>query len=204
MTRRRLFAIGVLLGLAFSFIDRTVFARPIARERALRAAVHPVADAASMRAWLARVPVTRDFPPDFTETLRAAAGLHVVDMSIVPGCLPCADLWERFAGISRLYGWRVRTIPASEAMIRSGRLGLPWVGHPVAWVHKVGDADRAIPVAIGTDRRPNLARNLYLAVKMLGGVRPDVGVRAMAKYTGIVDAATVPPPAPPLRKGRPG
>jgi len=77
-------------------------------------------------------------------------------------------------------------------MIRSGRLGLPWAGHPVAWVRPVTDPSRAIPIAVGTDHTPNLARNLYLAAKMLTGVRPAVGVRAMAKFTGIVGAAPRP------------
>jgi hypothetical protein len=48
------------------------------------------------------------------------------------------------------------------------------------------DEARIVPVAIGTDHAPNLARNLYLAAKMLSGVRPEVGVRAMSKFTGIV------------------
>src|SRR3546814_17747995 len=78
-------------------------------------------------------------------------------------------------------GWQVRTIGSQEAMIRSGRLGLPWVGHPVAWVRPIADDMRFVPVAIGTDHAPNLARNLYLAAKMLTGVRPAVGVRAMYK-----------------------
>ncbi|MCY1187194.1 hypothetical protein D9M73_281460 [compost metagenome] len=63
---------------------------------------------------------------------------------------------------------------------------MPWVGHPVAWARPVGDDTRVVPVAIGTDHSPNLARNLYLAAKMLTGVRPAVGVRAMSKFTGIV------------------
>lgn len=50
-----------------------------------------------------------------------------------------------------------------------------------------------IPVAIGTDLDANLTRNIYLAAKMLTGVRPAVGVRAMAKFTGIVGAARPPP-----------
>ena len=71
-------------------------------------------------------------------------------------------------------------------MLRSGRLGLPWVGDPVVWVRPIADPDRIVPVAIGTDLLPNLARNIYLATKMLTGVRAQVGVRAMAKFTGIV------------------
>jgi hypothetical protein len=43
-----------------------------------------------------------------------------------------------------------------------------------------------VPVAIGTDHSVNLARNTYLAAKMLTGVRVAVGVRAMSKFTGIV------------------
>jgi hypothetical protein len=80
----------------------------------------------------------------------------------------------------------VRTISGQEALLRSGRLGLPWVGHPVAWVRPVTDPDRTIPIAIGTDHEINIARNAYLAAKMLTGVRADVGLRAMSKYTGIV------------------
>ena len=139
-----------------------------------------------MRAWLARVPVTRAFPPDLAETLRGEAPLFLVEMSMAPGCLPCANLWSTLGVVGARYGWQVRTISSQEAMIRSGRLGLPWVGHPVAWVRPVGDTNRLIPIAIGTDHAPNLARNLYLAAKMLTGVRPAIGVRGMSKYTGIV------------------
>jgi len=74
-------------------------------------------------------------------------------------------------------------------MLRSSRLGLPWVGYPVAWVRPISDPARTVPIAIGTDLAPNLARNMYLAAKMLTGVRPAVAVRAMAKFTGIVAAA---------------
>lgn len=79
-------------------------------------------------------------------------------------------------------------------MLRSGRLGLPWVGHPVAWVRPVSDPHRIVPIAIGTDLAPNLARNLYLAAKMLTGVKPAVGVRGMAKFTGIVGVPARPSP----------
>src|SRR3546814_13786176 len=41
------------------------------------------------------------------------------------------------------------------------RLGLPWVGHPVAWVRATNDPNRVIPIAIGTDPSVNLARNIY-------------------------------------------
>src|SRR3546814_13281552 len=71
---------------------------------------------------------------------------------------------------------------------------LPWVGHPVAWVRATNDPNRVIPIAIGTDHSVNLARNIYLAFKMMTGVRPDVGVRAMAKFSGIVGIAASPPP----------
>ena len=56
----------------------------------------------------------------------------------------------------------------------------------------MSDANRIIPVAIGTDHGPNLARNLYLAAKMLTGVKPAVGVRGMSKFTGIVGVPTRP------------
>jgi hypothetical protein len=158
----------------------------------MRAAIHPVTTKAEMTAWLARVPVTRDWPPDFADTLRGQAPVLVIEMSTAPGCLPCADLWSRLSAVARRYGWRLRTIHGQEAMTRSGRLGLPWIGHPVAWVRPMADAARTIPIAIGTDREPNLARNMYLAAKMLTGVKPAVGVRGMAKFTGIVGDPTRP------------
>lgn len=139
-----------------------------------------------MQAWLSRVPVTRDFPDDLAVTLQAQGASWVIEMTTSPDCLPCGDLWGRLSRLSRQYGWQVRTISAQEAMIRSGKLGLPWVGHPVAWARSSADPGRLVPVAIGTDHETNLARNLYLAAKMLSGVRPAVGVRAMSKFTGIV------------------
>lgn len=153
---------------------------------AMRAAVHPVADTATMHAWLSRVPVTREFPDDLGATLQAQGSSWVIEMSTGPDCLPCGDLWGRLNRLGHRYGWQVRTISGQEAMIRSAKLGLPWVGHPVAWARASADPGRIVPVAIGTDHDPNLARNLYLAAKMLGGVRPAVGVRAMSKFTGIV------------------
>ena len=154
----------------------------------MRAAIHPVATEAAMREWLARVPVTRDWPPDFAETMKGQAPAFIVEMSTAPGCIPCADLWTRLGALGQRYGWKIRTIGAQEAMLRSGRLGLPWVGHPVAWVRPMADPNRIVPVAIGTDHAPNVARNLYLAAKMLMGVKPAVGVRGMSKFTGIVGA----------------
>ncbi|NLS25061.1 hypothetical protein S2M10_00240 [Sphingomonas sp. S2M10] len=162
------------------------------REQAMRAAIHPVATQSEMREWLARVPVTRDWPPDFAETLKGQAPTFIIEMSTAPGCIPCADLWTRLGALGVSYRWQVRTIGAQEAMVRSGRLGLPWVGHPVAWVRPIADQGRIIPIAIGTDHAPNLARNLYLATKMLTGVKPAVGVRGMSKFTGIVGAPTRP------------
>lgn len=162
---------------------------------AARAAIHPVPDAATMQRWLTRVPETRSFPPDFEETLRGQGSLYIIEMTTVPGCVPCGDLWSRLRGLGRRYGWQVRTISSDQAMVRAGRLGLPWVGHPVAWVRPVADTNRTIPIAVGTDRAPNLARNLYLAAKMFTGVRPAVAVRAMSKFTGIIGALQ-PPPGP--------
>lgn len=164
-------------------------AQTVTREQAARAAIHPVTTSAEMTAWLARVPTTRDWPPDFAETLRGQAGSLVIEMSTAPGCVPCGDLWASLNSAARRYGWRLAAIGAQEAMTRSGRLGLPWIGHPVAWVRPVANPGRTIPIAIGTDLAPNLARNMYLAAKMLTGVRPAVGVRGMAKFTGIVGAS---------------
>lgn len=171
----------------------SAMAQTVSREDAARAAVHPVANQAEMNRWLARVPVTKSFPPNFAEELRGGGGAFVVEMSTAPGCLPCADLWPKLHDLGRRYGWQVRAIGSNEAMLRSGRLGLPWIGHPVAWVRPMKDANRIIPIAIGTDHVPNLARNLYLSAKMLTGVRPAVGVRALSKFTGIVGATAAAP-----------
>ena len=169
--------------------------RDVQADIARRAALHPVADAVAMRAWLNRVPLTRDFPPDFTTTLQGEAPMFIVEMTTSPGCVPCADLWEKLHALRTQYRLQIALLPADEAMVRSGRLGLPWIGHPVAWVRARNDPRRVVPVAIGTDHRINLARNIYLGFKMMTGVRPAVGVRAMAKFTGIT-GATAPRPTP--------
>lgn len=156
------------------------------RMDAARAAIHPVENEAAMRQWLGRVPGTMDYPPDFDATLRGQGSAFLVEMSSAPGCIPCGDLWGKLGRLRTRFGFSVRTIGEEEAMLRSGRLGLPWIGHPVAWLRPAGDPDRLIPIAIGTDLEANLARNLYLGVKMQTGVRPAVGVRAMAKFTAIV------------------
>src|SRR3546814_3877240 len=83
---------------------------------------------------LSRVPMTRDFPDDFGATLRGHGAAFMIEMTTTPGCAPCGDLWAKLTALGTRYGWQVRTISGQEAMIRSGRLGLPWVGHPVAWV----------------------------------------------------------------------
>lgn len=178
---------AALLCLATSSIAQ---ARPVTHEGAMRAAIHPVASTNEMETWLRRVPATHDFPPDFAVSLRGQAPAFVIEMSTAPGCIPCADLWAKLDILRRQYGWQVRTIGSNEALLRSGRLGLPWVGHPVAWVRPVSDPNRIVPIAIGTDHDVNLARNIYLAFKMMTGVRPDVGVRAMARFTGIVGATS--------------
>jgi hypothetical protein len=177
---------AIAIAIAIALMPASGAAQGVTREQAVRAAVHPVADTATLRRWLGRVPVTRDFPSDLADTLRGQSGLFVIEMTTAPGCIPCADLWSRLSQIRRRYGFQVRTINGQEAMLRSGRLGLPWVGHPVAWLRPVGDQARIVPIAIGTDLVPNLLRNLYLAAKMMTGVRPAVGVRAMSKFTGIV------------------
>ncbi|SEJ73369.1 hypothetical protein SAMN05518849_11264 [Sphingobium sp. AP50] len=175
-------------------------AGPPSRADAERAAVHPVRTEQAMKAWLDRVRRTNVYPPDFEATLKGQGAAYVIEMSTAPGCLPCGDLWTKLGAVKARYGWGIRTIPAQEAMIRSGRLGLPWVGHPVAWVRPLSDPNRIIPVAIGTDHPVNISRNLYLAAKMQAGVRVAVGVRAMSKFTGIVGAAA-PSPSTYRRKG---
>ena len=186
----------VLLPLLGALAASPAHAQTASRADAARAAIHPVANQAEMNRWLSRVPVTKSFPPNFAEELRGAGGAFIVEMSTTPGCPPCADLWPKLQDLGRRYGWQVRAIGADEAMLRSGRLGLPWVGHPVAWVRPMKDTNRVIPIAVGTDHAPNLARNLYLAAKMLTGVRPAVGVRALSKFTGIVGVTR---PASPRR-----
>ncbi|AOF94766.1 hypothetical protein [Sphingobium sp. RAC03] len=156
------------------------------RDLARRAAIHPVSTDADMRLWIARVPVTRDFPADFETMLRGQASLYTIDMSTASACLPCGDLWSKLEAFRARYGWQVRTIGAQEAMLRSGRLGLPWVGNPVAWVRPLADPNRMVPIAIGTDHSANIARNAWLAARMLTGTRAAVGVRALSKFTGIV------------------
>lgn len=156
------------------------------RDLARRAAIHPVSTEPDMRLWLARVPVTRVFPADFEIMLRGHASLYTIEMSTSPGCLPCGDLWSKLQSFRARYGWQVRTIGAQEAMLRSGRLGLPWVGNPVAWVRPLADPNPMVPIAIGTDHSANIGRNAWLAARMLTGTRAAVGVRAMSKFTGIV------------------
>ncbi|WP_447954389.1 hypothetical protein [Sphingopyxis chilensis] len=181
---------------AASLLGIAAEARPVTREDAVRAAIHPVASVNDMQAWLARVPVTRDFPPDFAASLRGQAPAFVIEMSTEPECIPCADLWSKLSRLRGHYGWQVRTIGREEAMLRSGRLALPWVGHPIAWVRPISDPNRTVPIAIGTDHAPNIARNAYLAAKMLTGVRAAVGVRALSKFTGIVGMAPRPATIP--------
>lgn len=190
--RVRLAALVLALGAPASLIIPPCAARAQApgRAHAMRAAIHPVSDVATMRQWLARVPATHTFPPDFEETLKGQGALYVIEMTTSRGCVPCGDLWIQLRQLGGRYGWQVRTLTGQAGALRSGRLGLPWVGDPVAWVRPISDPDRTVPIAVGTDRAPNLARNLYLAAKMLTGVRPAVAVRAMSKFTGIVAAQT--------------
>src|SRR3546814_10295765 len=128
-------------------------AQQVSQDASRRAAIHPVADPAAMQAWLSRVPLTRDFPPDFSATLKGDAPAFVVEMTTSPQCAPCADLWAKLQILRRQYGVNVAVLSREEAIVRSGRLGLPWVGHPVAWVRATNDPNRVIPIAIGTDHR---------------------------------------------------
>ena len=180
-------------------LPASVFAQQADRDVARQAAIHAVSAAADMRLWLSRVPVTRDFPPDFETMLRGQASLYVIEISTAPGCLPCGDLWTKLLAFRGRYGWQIRTLGAEEAALRSGRLGLPWVGNPVAWVRPLADPGRMVPIAIGTDHGANIARNAWLAARMLTGARAAVGVRAMSKFTGIVGVRA---PASPNRKER--
>lgn len=180
----------IILVCSSSSVSSPVVAQPAPGRLPAAAAIHPVQDAAAMESWLARVPSTRDFPDDLPETLRGSGRAIVLEMTTAPGCLPCAHLWSQLNTLHRRYAVRIAVLPAAEGLLRSGRLGLPWAGHPVAWVRDVDNPRRMIPIAIGTDHPPNLARNAYLGIKMLSGVRPAVAVRAMAKFTGIVAPAS--------------
>lgn len=175
-----------LLMVALAQTPTMVAAQKTDRDLARHAAIHPVSTDADMRLWLARVPVTRDFPAHFEAMLRGQAALYSIEMSTSPGCLPCGDLWTKLSAFRVRYGWQVRTLGQEEAMLRSGRVGLPWVGNPVAWVRPLADPNRMVPIAIGTDHGANIARNAWLAARMLTGTRAAVGVRAMSKFTGIV------------------
>jgi hypothetical protein len=192
-------ACGVSLLAPLMLLPASAWAQQADRDVARQAAIHPVSTAADMRLWLSRVPVTRDFPADFETMLRGQASLYVIEMSTAPGCLPCGDLWTKLLAFRRRYGWQVRTLGPDEAALRSGRLGLPWVGNPVAWVRPLADPGRMVPIAIGTDHGANIARNAWLAARMLTGARAAVGVRAMSKYTGIVGVRA---PVSSNRKGR--
>ena len=97
----------ILPFLAASLPMSGAMARPVTRVDAMRAAIHPVATNADMQRWLSRVPVTKEFPPDFAATLGGEASLFIIEMTTAPGCLPCADLWAKLAQYSRHYHWAV-------------------------------------------------------------------------------------------------
>lgn len=85
-----MFGLGLALGAVMLVCGSRLRAQTVTREQAARSAIHPVASSGALRAWLARVPVTREFPPDFAETLRGQAPLFALEMSTSPGCVPCA------------------------------------------------------------------------------------------------------------------
>lgn len=114
---------AIMIACAMALMPAYVCAQGFTREQAVRAAIHPVADPRAMRAELARVPLTRQFPPDLALTLRGQSSLYVIEMTTAPGWLPCFDLWLRLSQVGRRYGWQVRTISGQEAMLHSGRLG---------------------------------------------------------------------------------
>src|SRR3546814_11145335 len=97
---------------------------------------------AAMQAWLSRVPLTRDFPPDFSATLKGDAPAFVVEMTTLPQCAPCADLWAKLQILRRQYGLNVAVLSREEPISRSARLGLHWVGHPVAVWRATNDHKR--------------------------------------------------------------
>src|SRR3546814_3127692 len=97
---------------------------------------------------------------DFSATLKGDAPAFVVEMTTSPQCAPCADLWAKLQILRRQYGVNVAVLSREEAIVRSGRLGLPWVGHPVAWVRATNDPNRVIPIAIGTDHRDRKSTRL--------------------------------------------
>jgi hypothetical protein len=158
--------------------------QPMSREVALRAAIHPVSTLPEARAWLARVPVTRLSARLRGRAARAGITLRDRDEHGI-GCIACADLWESCSRYERTMAGRFGRLALRRPCCAPGDLGF-WVGNPVAWVRPIADPNRMVPVAIGTDHSVNLARNTYLAAKMLTGVRVAVGVRAMSKFTGIV------------------
>src|SRR3546814_4771223 len=82
----------ILLGIPGLVIGMgSAAAQTVSQEDAMRAAIHPVGDAKAMQAWLSRVPVTREFPDDFTTTLRGHGAAFVIEMTTTPGCVPCGE-----------------------------------------------------------------------------------------------------------------
>src|SRR3546814_9175022 len=98
-------------------------AQQVSQDASRRAAIHPVADPAAMQAWLSRVPLTRDFQPDFSATLNGDAPAFVVEMTTSPQCSPCADLWAKLQILRRQSGLNVVVIGRARCVDEVGRDG---------------------------------------------------------------------------------
>ena len=83
--------IALLAALPFS-VHAQAERRAPDRVQAARAAIHPVSGVGEMQSWLARVPRTVDYPPDFEAALKGQGPAFVIEMSTASGCLPCGDL----------------------------------------------------------------------------------------------------------------
>src|SRR3546814_11446673 len=96
-------------------------AQQVSQDASRRAAIHPVADPAAMQAWLSRVPLTRDFPPAFSATLKGDAPAFVVEMTTSPQCPHCADLWAKLQLLRLKSGWNVACLAREDTGSAAGR-----------------------------------------------------------------------------------
>jgi len=134
------------------------------RARAARAAIHPVSSASEMQSWLARVPRTVDYPPDFEAALKGQGSAFVIEMSTAPGCVPCGDLWEKLLRLKVRYGLMVRPLGRDEAAALLAELlkGVGEVAAPEAWTLERMVVEGLLPLTrqIGGGSLP---RNAYFA-----------------------------------------
>ena len=92
---------GLAVAMLLSIAPAAAWGQVARNERARSNAIHPVTSHSEMQVWLARVPETRHFPPDFSDVLRGQAPAFVIEMTTTQACIPCADLWARLKDLQR-------------------------------------------------------------------------------------------------------